>query len=154
MSPCSGLSLTPRISAPTAPARSGAADLAAARSPSSPAVELGDAERLVVGKPGLLQRMGERVVADVVQQRGEADRDAVVLGDAGQLAPLLQRRQGAPGQVVGAERVLEAGVGGAGIDQEGVPDLADVAQALNGRGVEGQQRRAVESDVVPRAGRG
>ena len=84
-----------------------------------------------------------------MEEGGEADRDPLVFVHSSQLAPLLQRRQGSLGQVVRAERVLEAGVGGPGIDQEGVPDLAHIAQALHGRGVEGQQRRAVESDVVP-----
>ena len=35
--------------------------------------------------------------------------------------------------MIGAEGVLETGVGRAGIDQEGVADLADVAQPLHGR---------------------
>ena len=88
-------------------------------------------------------------MADVVQQRREPQRHAVALADLGELAPLLERRERQPREVVGAQRVLEAGVGGAGIDEEGVAELADVAQALHRRGVEHGQRRLVEADVVP-----
>ena len=66
-----------------------------------------------------------------------------------ELAALLQARERAPGQVVGAEGVLEPGVGGAGIDEEGVADLAHVAEPLHRRRVQREQRRAVEADVVP-----
>ena len=45
--------------------------------------------------------------------------------------------------------MLETGVGGAGIDEEGVAELADVAQALHRRGVEHRQCRLDEADVVP-----
>ena len=51
--------------------------------------------------------------------------------------------------MIRAERMLEAGVGGAGIDQEGVADLADVAEALNGAECRGRAARAVDPDVVP-----
>ena len=57
--------------------------------------------------------------------------------------------QGPPGEVVRAERVLEPGVGGAGIDEEGVTELPDVAEALERRRVQGLERRRVEPDVVP-----
>ena len=86
---------------------------------------------------------------DVVQQRGEPDGQALRLRDQLELAALLEARQRAPGQVVGAERVLEPGVGGAGIDEEGVPDLAHVAESLDGRRVQREERGAVEADVVP-----
>ena len=51
--------------------------------------------------------------------------------------------------MVGAEGVLESGVGSSGIDQEGVPDLTDVAEALNGGCVECKERRFIDADVVP-----
>ena len=51
--------------------------------------------------------------------------------------------------MVGAEGVLESGVGRTGIDQEGVADLPDVAEPLDGGGVQGEQRRPIEPDVVP-----
>ncbi len=83
-------------------------------------IELGDAQRLVVGETGLLERVRERVVPDVVEQGGEAGGGTVFLGHGVEFAPLREAGQRAPGQVVGAEGVLEAGMGGAGIDQEGV----------------------------------
>ena len=51
--------------------------------------------------------------------------------------------------MVGAEGVLEPGVGGAGIDEEGVADLAHVPQPLHRRRVQREERGAVEADVVP-----
>ena len=148
ISPCSGLALAPVISSPSRAGEAGAADLPETRAELSLA-QLGHPERLVRGKPGLLERVGEGVVADVVQQGREADRQAVVVGDEVELAPLLQARQRASREVVGAERVLEPGVGRAGIDQEGVTDLADVSESLHRSGVQREQRRPVEPDVVP-----
>ena len=51
--------------------------------------------------------------------------------------------------MIGAEGVLEPAVGSSGIDQEGVPDLTDVAEALNGRCVECKECRFINPDVVP-----
>ena len=93
--------------------------------------------------------MGERIVADVVQQRGHADCQALLLGRGAQLAQLVEGGQRSPRQVIGAECVLETGVGGAGVDQEGMAELADVAEALNRGRVESKQRRVVDPDVVP-----
>ncbi len=107
------------------------------------------AEGLVRGEAGFLERVRERIMADVVQKRGESHGEAIVLGDPVQLAALLERRQGAARQMIRAERMLEPGVGGAGIDEEGEADLADVAQALERRRVEREQRRPVQADVVP-----
>ena len=101
------------------------------------------------GEARFLEGVRERIVADVVQQRREPQCHAVALGDLGEFAALLERGERQAREVVGAERVLEAGVGGAGIDEEGVAELADVAQALHRRGVEHRQRGLVEADVVP-----
>jgi hypothetical protein len=49
----------------------------------------------------------------------------------------------------GPEGVLEAAVGGSGVNQEGVPDLADIAEALNRGGIERKQRGAINPNVVP-----
>ena len=51
--------------------------------------------------------------------------------------------------MIGAERVLEAGVGGAGIDKEGVAELPDIAKPLDGGRIQYLQRRTVQPDVVP-----
>ena len=67
-------------------------------------------EHLVMGKSRFLQRMGEGIVADVVQQRGQTNRQPF-LG-----VSLSQLPDDATRQVIGAEGVLETGVGRAGID--------------------------------------
>jgi hypothetical protein len=51
--------------------------------------------------------------------------------------------------VIGTEGVLETRVSRAGVDEEAVTNLADVPKALNGGGVEGEERGSVEPDVVP-----
>ncbi len=86
---------------------------------------------------------------DVVEQGGEPDRETIGGRHVLELAPLLQAREGATRQVVGAEGVLEPGVGGAGVDEEGVADLAHVAQPLHRHRVQREERGAVEADVVP-----
>ena len=104
------------------------------------------------GEAGLLERVGEGVVADVVQQGGEPDGEAVLSATRRQLAPLLEGGERPAGQVVGAEGVLEAGVGGAGIDEEGVAELADVAEALDGRGVERERAPARSRRMLSQSG--
>src|SRR2546425_10947804 len=93
-------------------------------------MQLGYAQRLVGGEARLLQRVAERVVPDVVQQGRETDRQAVLLRHLFQLTALLQTGQRPAGQVIGAEGMLETGVGGAGVYQKGMADLAHVAEAL------------------------
>ena len=100
-------------------------------------------EDLVMRKTCFLERMRKGVVADVVEQGRQADGQSFVAVD------LAERGDGATRQVIGAERVLEAGVGSAGIDEERVTELAHVAQALDGRRVEDRQRLRFEADVVP-----
>jgi hypothetical protein len=51
--------------------------------------------------------------------------------------------------VIGAECVLETSMGGAGIYQEGMTDLTNVAKPLDGGRVEREQGRVVDPDVVP-----
>ena len=114
-----------------------------------PLGELGHSEFFMRGEAGLLERMREGVMADVVQQRRHPYRKALFGAGGPELAQLLQRRERAPGQMECAECVLEAAVGGAGIDQESVTDLTDVAEALNGGSVQGQERGLVDPDVVP-----
>ena len=86
---------------------------------------------------------------DVVQQRREADRQAFLLAHAGKLVPFLERSQCPTRQVIGAERVLETGVGGAGIDQEGVPQLAHVPEPLHRGRIDDRECSGVKADVVP-----
>src|SRR5204863_8907645 len=58
-------------------------------------------------------------------------------------------REHAPGEVVWAQRVLEAAVSGARIDEEGMAQLAHVAEALHGGRVDNRDGLGVEPDVVP-----
>ena len=51
--------------------------------------------------------------------------------------------------MVGAEGVLEAGMSGARVDEEGVTELPDVAQTLEGGGVHHPHRGRLQADVVP-----
>src|SRR5918995_6079854 len=51
--------------------------------------------------------------------------------------------------MVGTQCVLEPGVSRPGINQKAVTNLADVAETLNGGGVECQERGRVEPDIVP-----
>jgi hypothetical protein len=81
--------------------------------------------------------MRERIVADVVQQCGHPDGEAVLLRRGRYLPQLLERGQRPPGQVIGAKRVLETGVSGSWVDQESVTNLSDVAEALDGGSIEG-----------------
>ncbi|MBW8768155.1 MAG: hypothetical protein JF589_00190 [Gemmatimonadetes bacterium] len=52
-------------------------------------------------------------------------------------------------EVVRAEGVLEARVARAGIDEVGQPELAHVAQSLEGARVDEPQRERIDADVVP-----
>src|SRR5439155_270794 len=87
-----------------------------------PGVEVALGKRLVVRKPGLLERVGEGVVADVMQQRGELDVSGV--GGVHAVAGLLELGEGPTGEVRGAEHVLEAGGGGAVGTRSSRPDRA------------------------------
>src|SRR5438034_510105 len=91
--------------------------------------------------------MGERVVADVVQHGGELDVLRVARVQA--VAGLLELGESPAGKVIGAEHVLEAGVRGARIDEEGVPELPDVPQALHRGRVDDSQRLGLQADVIP-----
>ena len=48
-----------------------------------------------------------------------------------------------------AQGLFEAGVGGAGIDEEGVTELADITKALDRGCIERGQRHSIKRDVVP-----
>ncbi len=107
------------------------------------------ADGLVAGEAGLLEGVREGVVSDVVQQRGEPHGQPFALADAGELAALLERGQRTARQVVGAERMLEPGMGGAGVDQESMAELPHIAEALERRRVDRGHGGGFQSDVVP-----
>ncbi len=91
--------------------------------------------RLVGGETGLFQRMGERVMPDVVQQGGQAHEREIIVGNALELAPLPEECQRAPGEVVRPQGMFEPRMGRSRVDQVGVAQLADVTQALERRAV-------------------
>jgi hypothetical protein len=97
----------------------------------------------------LLEGMGEGVMPDVVEQRGERYQPGVERVDEPKVATPVQHIQGAAGQVVHADRVIEAGVGCAGVDEVTVTELLDVAQPLKSRQVDDQSRRAFDADRIP-----
>src|SRR2546430_9393410 len=99
-------------------------------------------------RAGLFERVGERVMPDVVQQRRRGERGAIAGREPG-IPRVLELRQRAPRQMISAEGVLEAAVRGARVDEEGMAQLPHVAESLNGGGVDHREGRGVEPDVVP-----
>ena len=97
----------------------------------------------------LFEGVRERVVADVVEQSGgQEDADVLVLQ--------LQRRIGLQkpqeklfGQMVDAERVLEAGVTRPRVDEVDEAELADFAQPLEIPSIHQRQQRVWKVDVPP-----
>jgi hypothetical protein len=91
----------------------------------------------------------EGIVTYIVQQCGHANSQTVLFGSGAYLAEIAEGRQRPPGEVVRSEGMLESGMGGAGVDEKGVSQLTDVAQALNRRSIESEERGRIDPDVVP-----
>jgi len=87
-------------------------------------------------------------MTDVVQQGGQLQPRAL-LGVRPHVPGVFEGIEHAAGEVIGAERVLEAGVRGAWVDQERMAQLPHVAQPLHRGGVDDRERFGVEPDVVP-----
>ena len=85
-----------------------------------------------IGGPSSSIGVREGVVADVVEQGGGGDRARVLVGDPGAAGDRAQVVDGQPRQVEDAERVLEAGVPGAGPDAGDEAELLDPLQAQEG----------------------
>src|SRR2546426_91313 len=94
-------------------------------------------ETLVGGEARLFERMGERVMADVMEQRGELD---------------LQLLGHTAGKMVRTQRVLKPGVCGPRVNEKCVTELPDVPQTLERRRVDDRERLRLEADVVPERG--
>src|SRR5712691_9293150 len=92
-------------------------------------------ETLVGGEARLFERVGERVMADVMKQRGELD---------------LQLLGHAAGKMVCTQRVLKPGVCGPRVNEKCVTELPDVPQPLERRRVDDRERLGLEADVVPK----
>ena len=88
-------------------------------------------------------------MADVVKERGRLRDRALLERHAPQLAALLEERDGESGEMVGAERVLEPRVSGAGVDEVRQPELPNVPEPLENGRVDELQGERVDTDVVP-----
>ena len=148
ISPCSGLSLAPtnerddtlrRVLAELAPQNGRNLALADER----------PSDLLVVQGADLFQRVRERIVPDVVQQRRHANQHALVATERRVVLVLLEQRQRATGEVIRAQGVLEARMSCAGIDEEGQPELANVSEPLESRRIDQLEGERIEADVVP-----
>ncbi len=104
---------------------------------------------LVMHRADLLERVRERIVSDVVEQRGEPRQLHVFAIDEREVGLVLEQREHAARQVVRAEGVLEARVRRAGVDQEGQPELPNVSEPLECRCVDQLEGERIEPDVVP-----
>ena len=86
---------------------------------------------------------------NIVEQRRRSHDCLIRLGDGDGVFGLAKERQRPSRQVVGAERVLEPGVGGSGINEVGPTELPDVPKTLEYVGVDKRQRQVIDADVVP-----
>ncbi len=91
-------------------------------------------ERFVPRQARFLESVRERIVSDVVEQRRQLD---------------VQLGGGTSRQMVRTQRVLEARVRSPRIDEKGVAELADVAEALEAWRIDHRQSLGIEADVVP-----
>ena len=114
-----------------------------------PCLEVARGQLLVVREAGLLERVREGIVADVVEQRGQLEPAQVGGGDGSAPRHLFELGERAAREMIRAQGVLEARVRRAGIDQERVPQLAHVAEALNRGRIHHGERLGLEPDVVP-----
>jgi hypothetical protein len=103
----------------------------------------------MVREAGFFERVGKRIVANVVEKGGESDTNSLVGGDELGHAALIECGECASSEVIGAQRMLEARVRRAGIDQIRIAELPHIPQTLDCRGVQHRQRIAIHSDVVP-----
>ena len=97
----------------------------------------------------LLQRVGEGVVADVVEEGGVGDQAFAPPSFRGTRLPLLQDAERPRRQVVDAQGVVEASVRGTGVDEVGQSQLADVAEPLKRRRVHDGDGCRVQPYRVP-----
>jgi len=95
------------------------------------------------------QRVRERIMPDVVKERGGSHNRLLLLADRDRIARLAKERQGASRKVMSAERVLEARVGRAWIYEICPPELAYVPKALKDFSVDEVEGQLIDSDVVP-----
>ena len=97
----------------------------------------------------LLQRVGERIVPDIVQECGVGHEARIVRSLFRHAAPLPKPPDRRDGQVIDADGVIEPGVGSPRIDQVGEAELPDVPKPLEGPCVNDTHCRRIESDGIP-----
>ena len=148
ISPCSGLSLSPADEREDALWRLGPE--LAPQTPRRP-----HPRRSADGRPprdAARRSPRGRARTDSVRCRGAARRAgsaALLAIDVREVGLLLEQAEHAAGEVVRAEGVLEPRVRRAGIDEEGEPELPNVAEPLEGRRVDQLEGERIEPDVVP-----
>ncbi|MEP6550362.1 MAG: hypothetical protein ABJB95_04225, partial [Gemmatimonadales bacterium] len=91
---------------------------------------------LVVQSADLLERVGEWIVPDIVEQRRRSDDGLLVLTYRRGIFGFAKERQSPPREMVRAERVLESRVRGARVDEIRPTELANVSQTLEDFGVD------------------
>ncbi len=106
-------------------------------------------ERLMRFNIEVLQGMGKRVMADVVQQAGAEERFHTGDRDWRIGALARQARDHPPGNVENAKAVAAPRVRGAGIDEVGGPELPDAVQLLELRVLRHLQKGPRQRDVLP-----
>ena len=109
----------------------------------------GSRHLFVIQRADLLERVRERVVPDIVQQRRDANVRASAFTDVAQVTALLEQRQRTARQGIRAERVLETRMAGARIYQKRQPELSHVPQPLEGRCVDQAKGERLDTDVIP-----
>src|SRR5687768_3217633 len=97
----------------------------------------------------LLERVRERVVADVVEEGRVGNELLAFPHFRWGRTPLAQQTERGGGEVIHTERVIEARVRRARIDQVREPELSDVAETLEGVRVHDPGGRGIEPDRVP-----
>eukprot|EP00825_Cyclidium_porcatum_P027303 TRINITY_DN2935_c0_g5_i3.p4 TRINITY_DN2935_c0_g5~~TRINITY_DN2935_c0_g5_i3.p4 ORF type:complete len:122 (-),score=2.03 TRINITY_DN2935_c0_g5_i3:567-932(-) len=88
-----------------------------------------------------LARMGEGTMADIVEEGRGNNEPALVLRKAEPPARQISKEHG-------AQRMLEPGMVGARVDKIREPQLLDVAEALEGRGIEEGERKILEFHIT------
>src|SRR5258705_3267745 len=97
----------------------------------------------------LLERVRERIVTNIVQQCRCSNHRLLGLTDRRRILRFAKERQRAAREVVRAECVLEARVGGTGIHEVGPAKLPNVSESLKDFGINEPEGKLIDPDVVP-----
>jgi hypothetical protein len=88
-------------------------------------------------------------VSDIVEESGRSDNRLLILADRSGVFRFAKEGESAAREVVGAERVLKAGVCGAWVDEVGPPQLPYVSETLEHLGVDEAESELVDTNVIP-----